>query len=108
MEGYYAPASSASVRVSVDHPYSYNPAHYNYGFDIHSIGKRSADASYGYGPAVAFHGYGGTSYEARSPQGLRGYYGYYGGASSFVNEHRPLYAYGYGVNHIGKRSAEPS
>merc|ERR1711942_147728 len=65
--------------------YGYNPAQYTYGYNIgHGYGKRSADAEpgYGYGHAV--------SYTHRSPQGLHGYYG----------------AYGYGINHYGKRSAD--
>jgi len=70
----YARASSASVRVSRKEPYG----GHSYGYDIHNIGKRSAEASY-----------------------------YHGGASSFVAESRPLYSYGYGVSHLGKRSAEP-
>merc|ERR1711962_1709142 len=95
----------------------------------HGIGKRSA--SY-YGPGLAFHGYGATSYEARSPQGLqvhRGYYhglgkrsaepGYlggfygparafhsYGGSSYEARSPQGLRAYGY-YHGIGKRSAEP-
>jgi len=91
----------------------------------HGLGKRSA--SY-YGPGLAFHGYGATSYEARSPQGLqvhRGYYhglgkrsaepGYYGPARAFhsyggssyeARSPQGLRAYGY-HHGIGKRSAEP-
>merc|ERR1712212_527814 len=87
------------------------------------ISTAAAEASLGYyGPGIAYHGYGATSYVARSPQGLgkrsaEPSYGYhYGpgiahhgyGASSFAHESRPHYSYGYGVHHHGKRSTEPS
>merc|ERR1712189_53083 len=63
--------SSADVHVSVSHPYGYQPAHYNYGFNIHSHGKRSAEPHY-------YNAYGGRSY---------------------FHEQRPHYSFGYGQTH---------
>merc|ERR1712168_1252955 len=83
----------------------------------------AAEASLGYyGPGIAHHGYGATSYVARSPQGAYGHgfhhlgkrsaepgYGYYHGGYSHQHVSRPYSHYGVSVNHgIGKRSAEPS
>ena len=99
------------MSVSVAHPYSYNPAEYNYGYDIHSYGKRSAEPFYGHGPSSASvsvsvahpysdhpaqynYGYNIHSYGKRSAEP---YYGY--GGSSYVSESRPYYSYGYGVRH---------
>merc|ERR1719187_2249978 len=85
----------------------------------------AAEASLlGYRSTAGYHPGGAVSFSNRSPQGLsghRGYYGgyghgiykreaeasFYGGASSYVAESRPYYNYGYGVRHH-KRSAEPS
>merc|ERR1711887_212046 len=91
----------------VSRPYSH------YGLNVHhGIGKRSAEPSFGYhyGPAVAHHGYGATSYVARSPQGARGYhhygkrsaepsYGYYHGGYSHQHVSRPYSHYGVSVHH---------
>merc|ERR1711887_343726 len=84
----------------------------------------AAEASLGYyGPGVAHHGYGATSYVARSPQGAHGYYhglhhfGKRSAEPSYGYHYGPAVAYhGYGgssyvarsVQGIGKRSAEPS
>merc|ERR1711970_702760 len=82
-----------------------------------------------YGPALAHHAYGGVSYEARSPQGLRSYgYGHhglykrsadasygpalayhaYGGVSYEARSPQGLRSYGYGHHGLYKRSADAS
>merc|ERR1711992_363138 len=74
------------------------------------LGKREAEPGYGYGgPGIAYHPYGGASYEYRSPQGLgkreaepgygRGIAAHPYGGSSYV------YNSPWG---LGKREAEPS
>merc|ERR1712059_81464 len=63
--------------------YGYGVQSTCYGCRGHYIGKRSADAAYGYGyTGVALHPGHATSFVARSPQGLHGFRGHYIGKRS--------------------------
>merc|ERR1712170_314037 len=111
-------SADAEPEAEADAYYGYPYYGYGYGYrtpgygytHVHRFGKRSAEPEpfygyygyyphpYAYGPGVAGHPGGATSYTQRSPQGLRGkrsaepepYYGYpyYGYAH---------YGYGYGL-----------
>merc|ERR1712212_1237460 len=78
------------------------------------ISTAAAEASLGYyGPGIAYHGYGATSYVARTPQGI----GKRSAEPSYGFHYGPGIAHhGYGATSyvarspqgLGKRSAEPS
>merc|ERR1712241_8276 len=78
------------------------------------LGKRDAEPGYGYGgPGIAYHPYGGASYEYRSPQGLgkreaEPGYGYYGPAIAAHPYGGSSFTYRSPQGLRGKREAEPS
>jgi hypothetical protein len=107
---YYLPSAVSHTAVST--PFA------SYAYGVHNIGKREAEPGYGfygYGPGVALHPWGGSSYTYRSVQGIGkrsadaeaeaepgyGYYGYYpySYGASHVSSITPFAAYGYGVYH---------
>merc|ERR1711988_1245018 len=66
VDGYDGQLTSYGVRTSGNAGYVDEPR-------LGRLGKREAEPSYGYyGPAIAAHPYGGSSFTYRSPQGLRG------------------------------------
>lgn len=109
-KSFFLQIAAVLAAVSADPYYGYGqyswPSAYAPGFSSTCYGcrgKRSAEPEpepyygyYGYGPGIAYHGYGATSYTQRSPQGIGKrsaepephYYGGYGyhpyGGSSYV------------------------
>merc|ERR1712214_192121 len=76
IDGYDGQLTSYGVRTSGNAGYVDEPR-------FGRLGKRDAEPGYGYsGPGIAYHPYGGSSYEYRSPQGL--------------GKREPEPAYGYG------------